>query len=120
MLFAPGTNQSYSDYGIGLAGLIVRGGLECPSPTSSAAACSNPVICWIPSCRRRKARSDRIAHVDGPLAEGTDGAMYNSAHARNLAHPAFGTIASARDLLRFALLFDPTGPDLSPEWPPRR
>ncbi len=50
---------------------------------------------------------DRITYVDGPLAEGTEGAMYNSAHARNLAHPAFGTIASARDLLEFGLLFDP-------------
>ena len=38
----------------------------------------------------------RIAHVEGPLADGTDGAMYNSAYARNLAHPAFGAIASGR------------------------
>jgi CubicO group peptidase (beta-lactamase class C family) len=50
---------------------------------------------------------DRIAHIDGPLAEDTPGAMYNSAYARDLAHPAFGMIASARDLLRFGLLFDP-------------
>jgi CubicO group peptidase (beta-lactamase class C family) len=50
---------------------------------------------------------NRIAHIVGPLAEGTEGAMYNSAHARNTAHPAFGTIASARDLLAFGLLFDP-------------
>lgn len=107
LLFRPGTNQVYSDYGIGLAGLIcarvagvtflelVRqtvlepGGLEntfMPPPDSV---------------------SERIAQIDGPLAADTPGAMYNSPYARELAHPAFGTIATARDLLSFGLLFDP-------------
>ena len=52
----------------------------------------------------------RTAHVKGALAEGTVGAMYNSPHALSLAHPAFGTVATAADLLRFGLHFAPTGP----------
>ena len=52
---------------------------------------------------------ERLAKVDGPLAEGTDGAMYNSPYGLNLAHPAFGTVATASDLLKFGLLFAPSG-----------
>jgi CubicO group peptidase (beta-lactamase class C family) len=52
---------------------------------------------------------ERIAQVRGALAFGTPGAMYNSSYALGLAHPAFGVVASARDLLRFGLLFAPAG-----------
>jgi CubicO group peptidase (beta-lactamase class C family) len=53
---------------------------------------------------------DRIARVRGVFAEGTDGAMYNSTHGLSLGHPAFGVVASLRDLLRFAAHFSPGGP----------
>jgi CubicO group peptidase (beta-lactamase class C family) len=33
--------------------------------------------------------------------------MYNSAYSRGLAHPAFGVVATLRDLLAFGLLFTP-------------
>ncbi len=51
-----------------------------------------------------------IAKVRAVMAEGTAGAMYNSAYALGLAHPAFGTVATAQDLLRFAHHFAPGGP----------
>ena len=51
----------------------------------------------------------RLAKVRGVLAEGTDGAMYNSRYARELAHPAFGVFATAADLARFGSLFAPGG-----------
>jgi CubicO group peptidase (beta-lactamase class C family) len=51
----------------------------------------------------------RVAEVRGVLAEGSAGAMY-SPYARELAHPAFGVVASGRDMLRFAQHFMPGGP----------
>ena len=51
-----------------------------------------------------------IAHVRGALAEGSSGDMYNSDYGHGLAHPAFGVVASARDVARFALHFMPKGP----------
>src|SRR5690242_4322191 len=51
----------------------------------------------------------RLAHIVNSLAYGTDGAMNNSPYALDLAHPAFGTVASVSDLLRFGLLFAPGG-----------
>jgi CubicO group peptidase (beta-lactamase class C family) len=56
--------------------------------------------------------ADLNAQVRGVMAEETAGAMYNSPYALSLAHPAFGTVATARDLLHFALHFAPTGPHL--------
>ena len=53
---------------------------------------------------------DRIARVHGVLAEGTDGAMYNSDYGLSLGHPAFGVVSSLRDMLRFAAHFAPGGP----------
>ena len=46
----------------------------------------------------------------GVLAEGTDGAMYNSDYGLSLGHPAFGVVSSLRDMLRFAAHFAPGGP----------
>jgi CubicO group peptidase (beta-lactamase class C family) len=57
------------------------------------------------------AREDhRTATVRGPVAVGTSGAMYNSRHARSLAHPAFAVTSTARDLARFLSHFAPGGP----------
>jgi CubicO group peptidase (beta-lactamase class C family) len=50
-----------------------------------------------------------MANIRGVLAEGTDGAMYNSRYARNLAHPAFGVFATTPDLARFGSMFMPGG-----------
>jgi CubicO group peptidase (beta-lactamase class C family) len=110
LLFAPGTNQSYSDYGIGLAGLMCARVMATSFPDLVRTQVLDPGKLRDTFMPPPETEYPRIAHICGPLAEGTDGAMYNSAYARNLAHPAFGTIATARDLLRFALLFDPNLP----------
>lgn len=109
MLFPPGTDQSYSDCAIGLAGLMCAKAAGVSFPDLVRTRVIEPGGLTDTFMPPPESVSDRIAHIDGPLAEGTQGAMYNSTYARNLAHPAFGTIASARDLLAFGLLFDPNG-----------
>ena len=52
----------------------------------------------------------RIATVRGVFNDGTDGAMYNSAYGRTLAHPAFSTVASLGDVVTFLRHFAPGGP----------
>ena len=106
MLFSPGKNQAYSDYGIGLAGLMCARVAGVSFPDLVRERVLEPGGLHDTFMPPSDDVAGRIAYVDGVLAEGTDGAMYNSRHARNLAHPAFGTIASARDLLKFGLLFD--------------
>jgi CubicO group peptidase (beta-lactamase class C family) len=58
---------------------------------------------------------DRIAMVRGVPAEGTAGALYNSAYSRALGHPAFGVVSSLGDLVRFAAHVAPDGPRIHHE-----
>ena len=110
LMFKPGEKLSYSDYGIAIAGRVA----ERVTGRSFVSLVDELVLhpadlkqtTFRPSAEKRA----RTAHVDGTYADGTDGAMYNSAHGLDLAHPAFGTVASARDLLRFGLCFAPGGP----------
>jgi CubicO group peptidase (beta-lactamase class C family) len=107
LAYEPGSDQLYSDLGFALAGRaaavatrrdfadLVRGLVLEPAGLSNT---------FMPP---PAAESARIAYVTGPFAEGTPGAMYNSDYARDLAHPAFGTVATLRDLLTFGLLFTP-------------
>ncbi len=60
-------------------------------------------------------RFDHIAKVHPVMAENTPGAMYNSAYALTLGHPAFGTVASAADVVHFAHHFTPQGPRIHSE-----
>lgn len=110
LLFAPGTSQLYSDLGFALAGRVLATATGTPLPELVRTLVLEPgelSDTFMPSPR---SVDGRIAHVDGVFAEGTEGAMYNSAYARDLAHPAFGTVASVRDLLAFGLLLAPNGP----------
>jgi CubicO group peptidase (beta-lactamase class C family) len=107
LLFAPNTNQVYSDYGIGLAGLMCARAMNISFPDLVRSRVIDPGNLLDTFMPPPAQEYHRIAHIVGPLAESTDSAMYNSAYARDLAHPAFGTVASARDLLAFGLLFDP-------------
>jgi CubicO group peptidase (beta-lactamase class C family) len=110
LLFNPGTGFEYSDYGIALAGRMasVATGIAFPDLVRTfvlePGELSNT---FMPPPPRYYAR---VAHIKGTLAYGTDGAMYNSPYALQLAHPAFGTVASVTDLLHFALLFAPESP----------
>ncbi|HRA47362.1 MAG TPA: serine hydrolase domain-containing protein [Thermomicrobiales bacterium] len=107
LIFAPGKDQAYSDYAVGLAGLMCARAAGMSFPELVRTRVIEPGGLMNTFMPPPDNVSDRIAYVDGALAEGTDGAMYNSAYARALAHPAFGAIASAKDLLKFGLLFDP-------------
>jgi CubicO group peptidase (beta-lactamase class C family) len=109
-LFPAGTRFGYSDDAYLLAGTVA----EIVSGSPYAELVQSFVIdemglgaTWVtPPLAVR----DRIARVRGVLAEGTDGAMYNSAYGLSLAHPAFGVVSSLRDMLRFAAHFAPGGP----------
>ncbi|MEO8273654.1 MAG: serine hydrolase domain-containing protein [Chloroflexota bacterium] len=114
-LFPAGTRFTYSDDAYLLAGQLVQ--VLAGDPFSELV--QSLVIddmglgsTWV---RPPLAVHDRIAQVRGVLAEGTDGAMYNSAYGLALGHPAFGVVSSLRDMLRFAAHFAPGGPRIHRE-----
>ncbi len=107
--FAPGTKHSYSDYGYALAARMAEVATGTPFPALLRALVLEPASLRDTFLPPREEAYVRLAYVRGALAEGTEGAMYNSPYALALAHPAFGVVASVRDLLRFGLLFAPGG-----------
>ncbi|MFZ9857968.1 MAG: serine hydrolase domain-containing protein [Roseiflexaceae bacterium] len=111
LLFAPGTQLSYSDY----HWLLLATMAERLTGQSFAELMHQLILApmgltqtFFPTARTTTL--DQVAYVRGVLSEGTSGAMYNSDYGRGLAHPAFGVTASARDLARFAWHFMPNGP----------
>ena len=109
LLFPPGTKLSYADYNYALAGRVASTVTGTSFPDLVRSLVLEPGGLADTFMPPPESEYDRLAKVDGPLAEGTDGAMYNSSYALNLAHPAFGTVSTASDLLRFGLLFAPGG-----------
>jgi CubicO group peptidase (beta-lactamase class C family) len=115
LLFKPGTALSYADYHYLIAGHMaeIAAGKSYPELMRTlvfeAAELRDSFV--PPRCTDEH----RLADVRGVMAEGTDGAMYNSRYARELAHPAFGVFASASDLARFGMLFAPGGPRILSE-----
>lgn len=109
LLFPPGTDQRYSDLGYAIAAQMA----EAASGKSLADLVRELVLAPLGLAQTfmppAPADYNRIATVRGVLAEGTHGAMYNSPYALNLAHPAFGTVASLRNLVAFGLAFTPFG-----------
>ena len=109
LLFAPGADQRYSDLGYALAARMAETVAGKPLPELVRELVLTPgglAQTFMPPSPNE---FGRIAHVRGVLAEGTEGAMYNSPYALGLAHPAFGTVASLPDLLKFGLAFTPHG-----------
>jgi CubicO group peptidase (beta-lactamase class C family) len=98
--FKPGTRLSYADYnsllvtGIPFAQLVQELLLEPMELTNTF---------FVPPLEQES----RLAQIRAVMAAGTEGAMYNSSYARGLAHPAFGIVATASDLVKFALHFMP-------------
>jgi CubicO group peptidase (beta-lactamase class C family) len=109
LLFEPGSRHSYSDLGYALLGRMAATAAGVPFPELVRTLVLEPGVLTETFMPPAKSEYGRIAYVTGAFAEGTDGAMYNSAYARGLAHPAFGTVATIGDLLRFGLLFAPHG-----------
>ncbi len=110
LLFKPGTAFAYADYHYLLAG--------CMAEAVTGRAFADLIAAWVAQPMNLQhtymvppaEQSGRLAKVRAVMAEETAGAMYNSPYALSLAHPAFGTVATARDMLRFALHFAPDGP----------
>lgn len=115
LLFKPGTALSYADYHYLIAGHMAEVATATPFPELMRTLVFEPADLRDTFIPPRRSDEERLAYVRGVMAEGTDGAMYNSRYARELAHPAFGVFASAKDLARFGLLFAPGGPRILSE-----
>jgi CubicO group peptidase (beta-lactamase class C family) len=109
LLFKPGTGHSYADYNTLLAAHMAETVTGEPFAKLVATLVLGPGKLLQTHFPPTPAHFPMMAHVRGPLAEDTPGAMYNSPYARELAHPAFGVVASASDLARFGTLFTPAG-----------
>jgi CubicO group peptidase (beta-lactamase class C family) len=109
LLFPPGLGQQYSDTGIGLAALMAVTVTGVSFPELIRARVLEPGglrDTFMPPPERELGR---IAEVGKVLGEGTDWAHYNSVYGAQIGHPAYGTVATLGDALRFILLFDPYG-----------
>lgn len=109
LLFSPGSNLSYADYNFAIAGRMASTVTGTSFPDLVRDLVLQPGGLADTFMPPPDSEYGRLAVVDNPLAAGTDGAMYNSPYALNLAHPAFGTVATASDLMRFGLLFATSG-----------
>lgn len=108
--FKPGTQFRYADNNYLVAGNlaeVVTGKLFADLVRTLVLEPAGLEQTFLPL---RHEDESRVASIRGVLAEGTDGAMYNSRYARDLAHPAFGVCATTRDLARFGSMFMPGGP----------
>ncbi len=110
LLFKPGSRVSYADYNTLLAGEVASRLTGTPLEALVQTLVLGPMGLKDTFFPTPADQDSRVATVRGPLAEGSDGAMYNSRYARGLAHPAFAVAATARDLHRFAQHFVPGGP----------
>ena len=107
LAFAPGTDQLYSDFGYGLAGRIAAVAMQDEFHDLVRELVLEPAGLTDTFFPPPTSQHARIANITGAMNEGMPGAMYNSAYARGLAHPAFGAVATLRDLLAFGTLFTP-------------
>jgi CubicO group peptidase (beta-lactamase class C family) len=110
LLFAPGTRFQYSDYAYGLAGRVAAAVSRTPFPAVVQSLVLEPMGLADTFMRPEDGGSGRIAVVRGVFNDGTDGAMYNSAYGRSLAHPAFSAVSSLGDAVLFLRHFAPGGP----------
>ncbi len=109
LLFSPGSYLSYADYNFAIAGRVATVVTGRSFPELVRELVLEPGGLADTFMPPPESEYGRLAVVDNPLAAGTDGAMYNAPYALDLAHPAFGTVATAADMARFGLLFAPGG-----------
>ncbi len=108
--FPPGTAFDYADYHYLLAGCMAEAVTGQSFAELVETLVLRPMGLQESYMRPPQSLANRLATVRAVMAEGTAGAMYNSPYALSLAHPAFGAVTTARDLVRFALHFAPGGP----------
>ncbi len=108
--FRPGTSVAYADYHTLLASHVTATVMARPFEALVRDLTLTPMGLTDTFFPTPASEDHRTATVRGPMADGTSGAMYNSRHARNLAHPAFAVTSTARDLARFLSHFAPGGP----------
>jgi CubicO group peptidase (beta-lactamase class C family) len=108
--FRPGTSLAYADYNTLIAGRMAEIATGHALPDLVRQHVLEPMNLRDTYFPTPQEQDSRVAVVRGVMAEGTSGAMYNSRHARGLAHPAFAVTASATDLARFGAHFAPGGP----------
>jgi CubicO group peptidase (beta-lactamase class C family) len=110
LLFAPGTGFQYSDYAYGLAGRVAETIAGMPYAEVVRSLVLEPMGLADTFMLPADGGAERIATVRGVFNDGTDGAMYNSAYGRSLAHPAFSAVSTLGDMVRFLRHFAPGGP----------
>jgi CubicO group peptidase (beta-lactamase class C family) len=110
LLFSPGTRFSYSDFAYGLAGRVAETLTGLPFPEVVRRLVLEPMGLRDTFMLPSDGGVQRIATVRGVFNDGTDGAMYNSAYGRSLAHPAFSAVATLDDVVTFLRHFAPGGP----------
>lgn len=110
LLFRPGTQLRYADYNYLIAGHVAEVVTGKPLSELVRTLVLEPAGLSQTFMPPKYEDDGRLANIRGVLAEGTDGAMYNSRYARDLAHPAFGVWATTADLARFGSMFMPGGP----------
>lgn len=107
--FEPGTDQRYSDLGYALAARVAETASGQRLPELVRDLVLEPAGLEQTFMPPSPEEFGQIAQVHGVLAEGTDGAMYNSPYALGLAHPAFGAVTSLPHLVKFGLAFTAHG-----------
>jgi serine-type D-Ala-D-Ala carboxypeptidase len=110
LLFRPGTELRYADYNYLVAGHVAEVTTGTPFAELIHTRVLQPAALHQTFLPPRREDDGRMALVRGAAGEGTPGDMYNSAHGRELAHPAFGVWATTADLARFGTMFMPGGP----------
>lgn len=108
--FAPGTQFFYSDFAYGLAGRVAEVITGRAFPDVVRGLILEPMGLRDTFMVPAEGGTERIATVRGVFNDGTDGAMYNSAYGRSLAHPAFSAVATIDDVVTFLRHFAPGGP----------
>ena len=101
LLFAPGTGQSYSDTGYGLAGLMAARVAGVSFPELLRARVFEPAGLSETYIDLSTELLPRVADVAG-----TDGKAID--WGAQIGHPSYGVAATVSDLLRFLLHFDPS------------
>ncbi len=108
--FKPGTSLAYADYNTLIAGQMLENIMGVTLPELVRTYLLEPMGLHDTYFPTPPEQDSRIAIVRNVMADGTDGAMYNSRYARGLPHPAFAVTTTANDMMRFLLHFAPTGP----------